>query len=463
MILPKPRFTPPLHPEYRPAILAVKKFTEDVKASQNPQKLAITVEQLDGKKYRNEMIVFSEEHESSSENYFFIERMVKFLLWMKGGYKVYVGGCDSAAQKLKEQYAPNGARAFDADLMGKQAYGKTFEIISCSYEDCPEESPVSKALGRHLDGYRIGFDLGASDRKAAAVINGEVVFSEEIEWDPVRQTDHEWHFNEILDSIKRAAKHLPQIDAIGGSSAGVYVDNQVRIASLFRGIPENDFDKYIKNIFFRLQKELGDIPFEVVNDGEVTALAGSMSLESNSVLGVAFGSSFAAGYVDANGNLTSWLNELAFVPVDYSSDAPIDEWSGDFGCGVQYFSQQAVARLIPATTLDIDRTQGFPDQLLDVQKYMLEGNEEAAKIYQTIGTYLGYTIALFDNYYQIDKILTLGRVTSGEGGEIILKTAQEILDNEFPDVAKRISIHTPNEKDKRHGQAVAAASLPEIS
>ena len=89
------------------------------------------------------------------------------------------------------------------------------------------------------------------------------------------------------------------------------------------------------------------MPFEVVNDGEVTALAGSMSLGENAMLGIALGTSTAAGYVTPDGNITSWLNELAFVPVDYNPAAPTDEWSGDYGVGAQYFSQQAWAGCMP--------------------------------------------------------------------------------------------------------------------
>ncbi|MBQ9739564.1 MAG: ROK family protein, partial [Kiritimatiellae bacterium] len=85
-------------------------------------------------------------------------------------------------------------------------------------------------------------------------------------------------------------------------------------------------------------KEMG-VPFEIVNDGEVTALAGSMQLNSNSILGVSLGTSMAGGYVNPDGNITDWLNELAFVPIDYRDGAPADEWSGDLGCGVQFFSQ----------------------------------------------------------------------------------------------------------------------------
>jgi predicted NBD/HSP70 family sugar kinase len=315
-------------------------------------------------------------------------------------------------------------------------------------------------LGRHLRGCRIGFDLGASDRKVAAVIDGKVIFSEETVWDPRPQTDPQWHFDQIMASLKSAASHLPRVDAIGGSSAGVIVNNRIMVASLFRGVPEPLFQSRVRTLFPELRKAWKDIPFEVVNDGEVTALAGSMALNENGVLGIAMGSSEAAGYVTAEGRLTQWLNELAFAPVDYGARAPIDEWSGDVGCGVQYFSQQAVGRLIPEAGLEMTPGLPLPERLVQVQKHMTQGDERAARIYQTIGVYLGYAVAQYAEFYDFRHLLTLGRVTTGTGGGIILTWARRVLDQEFPELSARIAFHTPDEKEKRHGQAIAAASLP---
>ena len=256
----------------------------------------------------------------------------------------------------------------------------------------------------------------------------------------------------------RAAAHLPRVDAIGGSSAGVYVNNEVRAASLFRGVSAEDFEKHIRRIFFTLRERWNHVPFDVVNDGEVTALAGSMSLQANAVLGIAMGTSEAAGYVDPNGHITPWLNELAFAPVDYRDpvDAPVDEWSGDHGCGALYFSQQAVARLAPAAGFSFG-SMPFPEQLVEVQKAIQSGDTRAGSIYETIGTCFGYSIAHYADYYDISNLLILGRVTSGEGGDIIINEAETILATEFPEL--RIKLVVPDEKTKRHGQAVAAASL----
>jgi len=292
------------------------------------------------------------------------------------------------------------------------------------------------------------------------VMEGRTVFSDETVWDPRSQRDPQWHFDQIMDSLRRAAAHLPRVDAIGGSSAGVYVNNRVRVASLFRGVSDELFVQRVQGLFLEIKRAWNDIPVEVVNDGEVTALAGAMALEDNAVLGIALGSSQAVGYVTPEGNITPWLNELAFAPVDYNRRAPVDEWSGDRGCGVQYFSQQCVDRLIPKAGLEVDSRLPLPERLIAVQQAMANGDQRAARIYETIGTYLGYAVAHYAEFYVLRHLLILGRVTTGQGGEIILNQARKVLSTEFPDLAKAIAFHVPDEKLKRHGQAMAAASLP---
>jgi predicted NBD/HSP70 family sugar kinase len=328
--------------------------------------------------------------------------------------------------------------------------------------DLPEERSQPAPLGRHLEGCRIGFDLGGSDRKVAAVVDGKVVFSEETIWDPYHQPDPQYHFEGIMDSLRKAAAHLPRVDAIGGSAAGVYVNNRPKVGSLFRGVPRDLFDARVRPMFLEIRKAWNDIPLDVINDGEVTALAGSMSLGKNAILGIALGTSTAAGYVTADGGITSWLNDLAFVPIDYNPGAAVDEWSGDYGVGSQYFSQQCVGRLLPVAGIEAPADMPLPKKLELVQSLMAKGDYRAAKIYQTIGTYLGYGVAHFADFYDLQHVLVLGRVTSGPGGDIICHGAREVLEIEFPELAARIAFHVPDEKDKRHGQAIAAASLPVV-
>ncbi len=453
---------PELDPNFIPAVLWNKTYRERVAASSNPVNMALALVRPDEtcSIFETQILPLTTENEAQTLRY--IERILKFLLWQRGGCKVLIAGCDSMAEKLSAIYSPEGARGFDHEFFGEKVYSQSLEIVACGFAELPAANEQTMPLGRHLDGCRIGFDLGGSDRKCAAVIDGKVVFSEEIEWNPYFESNPDYHIAGINDTLKRAASHLPRVDSIGGSAAGVYVNNEVRVASLFRGVSLSDFDSKVRNLFFNLKKEWDNIPFEVVNDGEVTALAGSMSMGENAVFGLSMGTSEAVGYVTPDGNITPWLNELAFAPVDYREDAPVDEWSGDLGCGVQYFSQQAVARLVPAAGIELPADMPFPEQLVEVQKLMAEGDERAAKIYSTIGTYLGYSIAHYAEFYTIRKMLLLGRVTSGQGGSLIIEKAEEVLGALFPELAEQIEIVTPNEQDKRHGQAVAAASLPRI-
>jgi predicted NBD/HSP70 family sugar kinase len=405
-------------------------------------------------------MVLPHQEENNARNIRYVERLLKFLLWQRGGYKILIAGAPEIARQIQAIYSPTGARAFDYEFMGNRTYGRPMEIATCELDAVPKAKELSIPLGRNLDGCRIGFDLGGSDRKCAALIDGKVVFSEEIRWDPYFESNPQYHYDGIQETLRHAAEKLPRVDAIGGSAAGVYVNNEVRVASLFRGVSEEDFKRRVRRIFFDLQKEWGGIPFEVVNDGEVTALAGSMSMNDNAVLGISLGTSQAAGYVDPEGHIRPWLNELAFAPVDYRKNAPVDEWSGDVGCGVQYFSQQGVARLVPLAGIELPAGMPFAEQLVEVQELMKAGDSRAVAIYETIGAYFGYAIAHYADFYEVRNLLMLGRVASGEGGEIILQKAAAVLRDEFPEIS--IQLCTPDEQDKRHGQAVAAASLPKL-
>jgi predicted NBD/HSP70 family sugar kinase len=460
-ILAEPSIVPPLDPGFRPAVLANRAFRQAVAASGVGVPLVLGLERVNGSLSRFETTIFPDDHPQADANLMVVERLVKFLLWQKGGWKVYVGGPRRIGEHIRATYAPDGARAFDYQFMGEKVYQQPFTVVICAADEVPPEHEPEKSLGRHLEGCRIGFDLGASDLKISAVVDGNAIFSEEIVWEPRKQTDPRYHYGKIVEALKLAASKLPRVDAIGGSSAGVYVANRPMIASLFRGIPEDRFDE-IRSMFLRIRQEMGNIPLEVINDGEVTALAGSMSLEDDSILGVAMGSSEAAGYVTPEGNITDWLNELAFAPVDYQPDAPADEWSGDRGVGALYFSQQCVFRLAPRAGIAVPQDVTDADKLKAVQAKLDARHEGAINIWRSMGVYLGYGIAHYADFYALKHVLILGRCTSGSGGQIILDGANAVLQTEFPDLAARVNIQLPDEKSRRVGQSIAAASLPEI-
>jgi len=456
----RPKRVPVLDEGFRPAVLWNHAFRNAVGASGQGVPLVIALERSNGARSVFQTEVFPEGHAQAGTNLPYAERLVKVLLWQRGGFKITVGGPRSVGETIRRAYAPGGIRAFDAAFMGDQVYERPFVVELTDAEHVPAAQEASIPLGRHLEGCRIGFDAGASDRKVAAVVDGEEVFSEEVVWDPRHQSDPGYHYHHIQSALHHAAAYMPRVDAIGVSSAGIYIDNRVMVASLFRGVPRDLFRERAQDLFLRIRRDWGDVPLEVANDGDVTALAGSMSLSAGRVLGIAMGSDEAGGYVNAEGNITGWLNELAFAPVDLNPDGPINEWSGDRGCGGEYFSQKAVIRLAPRAGIELDESRTPAERLKTVQALMEQGDARAVQVYETIGAYLGYAVAHYADFYDLEHVLILGRVTSGPGGQLILQGARQVLSLEFPALLERITINLPDEANRRVGQAIAAASLP---
>lgn len=449
-----------LDEKFQPMSLVIRDMRQATK--DNGQDIVIGIERNKGYTTTYKTRIFPDGTGHDEENFKFIERIAKSLLWVAGGYKIIIAGSQVVGNKIKDAFSHGGLRDFDVNFM-ERVYEEKFCVEVRALENAPEDKSAATPIGRHLDGCRIGFDAGGSDRKVSAVVDGESVYSEEVVWFPKTNSDPNYHYEGILNAMKTAASKMPRVDAIGVSSAGVYIDNRIMVASLFLKVSDEDFDKKVKNMYLDVAKEIGEnIPIEVANDGDVTALAGAMDLNDDSVLGVAMGTSEAGGYVDPEGNITGWLNELAFVPVDFCEEAMVDEWSGDYGCGVKYFSQDGVIKLAPFAGINLDESLSPAEKLKVVQKAMTDGNKNAADIYDTIGAYFGYAIAYYAEFYDIKHVLIMGRVTSGEGGVILLERAQEVLDKEFPELAKKIELHIPDESSRRVGQSVAAASLPKI-
>jgi predicted NBD/HSP70 family sugar kinase len=456
MQLIPPSITPSLDPDFRPAALAWRAFADSIAGQARPIRIAI--EQGDGSTYVFERNI---SQDNVAVNLRYLERELKFLLWAVGGFRIHLDAPAELVVLLRDYvYRYDANRLFDQEVMGPTIYGRPCEVVHAPGSAFPAARHVTLPLGRHRGGCRVAIDKGASDIKAYAEQDGVTTFAGEFKWDPKPQTDPAYHNHHIRHAIAAAAATLPRVDAIGVSSAGVYIANEPRIASLFRGLSRADFERAIVPMYHRIREEFGGIPLIVANDGAVSALAGSMSLNRNRVLGVAFGSSLAAGYVDAGGNITTWLDELAFVPIDMNPLAPADEWSNDRGCGVQYLSQQAVNRLLTPAGIVFPAEMGVPERLEHVQAMHRQGDPRTAGIYQTIGVYFGYALAHYANYYDMGTVLVMGRVTTGEGGEMILRVANEVLAKDFPHLS--IDIRLPDEASRRVGQAAAAASLPQI-
>ena len=444
---------PVLDPEFMPLLKFNRAFLEGAK-----KPVSIAVERADGQTATTHTFIHGTPEMAEADRYY-IDRIVKTALWMKGGYKIYVNDQD-IYDYLCSVYCKGGEREFDWDFMAN-IFEKPFEIVLT--DNVPESFDDPKPMGGHLEGCRIGFDAGGSDRKVSAVIDGETVFSEEVVWLPKINPDPDYHYEGIVSALKAAAEHMPRVDAVGVSSAGIYINDRTMSASLFLKVPKDLYEEKVKNIYIRAIKDtFGDVPFAVANDGDVSALAGTMSLNDNNILGIAMGTSEAVGYVNEDGCITGWLNELAFVPVDANPDAMVDEWSGDIGCGVKYFCQDGVNKLAPRAGIELDESLSPAEKLKVTQKLMENDDPRAVQVYESIGTYLGHTLAYYFEHYGFKYVLLLGRVMSGKGGDILLETCRRVLDDEYPEYADKINLTLPDEKFRRVGQSMAAASLPEM-
>ena len=446
---------PVLDPNFIPFGVWVREY---LKEANIPVKIA--VEREDGLITVRETFIRKDQYAPANMRY--IERLVKFMLWSVGGYKVYICGAPLIAKQLRLAYHFSGARDFDYGFF-HDVYGRFPEIISCTPERFPEANERAKAIGGHMEGCRIGFDAGGSDRKVSAVIDGETVYSEEVVWFPKITEDPTYHFNEIVTAFKTAASKMPRVDAIGVSSAGTFVGNSPKVASLFIKVPRERRSEVL-DIYDRAGREIGaDIPLVVANDGDVSALAGAMGTGHGNMMGLAMGTSEAVGYVNGDGNVLGWINELAFAPVDLAPTAMQDEWSKDFGVGCKYFSQDAVIKLAPAAGIELDPELSPAEKLKVVQGLAADGHEGALDIYRSIGTYLGHTVLLYSMFYDLETLMIMGRVASGVGGDLLLEVANQVIADEYPEITAKTQVCMPDEMMRRVGQSVAAASLPELA
>ncbi|MBU4314135.1 MAG: ROK family protein, partial [Actinobacteria bacterium] len=202
--LVKPKIVLPLDDNFRPAVLWNHSFFNSVSSSKKRVSLSIVTEKEDGFVSIYKTQVFSPESKFASFNYFYVEQLIKTLLWIYGGYKIIISGSKQVGEYIKKIYSNEGKRSFDANFMSA-IYEKPFTVEITDTEKTSPAKEKSIPLGGHLEGCRIGFDLGASDRKVSAVIDGKVVFSEEVVWNPSVQTNPNYHYHEIMSMLHRAA------------------------------------------------------------------------------------------------------------------------------------------------------------------------------------------------------------------------------------------------------------------
>ena len=216
------KFKPAIDKNFRPLSLELAAFRRRAKGGT----LTIVIEDADGYNFTYRLPVTGD----VKEDYPIAERIVKSLLWIVGGNRVYVAGNGEIYRRLKADYSAAGTRAFDAAFM-ERVYEKPFEVVDGDAFGLPAENRRSVAVGNALNGCRIGFDAGGSDRKVSAVMDGEVLYSEEVEWLPKISEDWRYQYDGILTAMKTAASKLPRVDAIGVSSAGIYRNNKIMVGA----------------------------------------------------------------------------------------------------------------------------------------------------------------------------------------------------------------------------------------
>lgn len=450
-----------LDPQFKPAIIELNNFKNEVKKLKKKNHLVIALRRGTNEVYHYQLDVYLD-GVNDKRNFFIVERLVKTLLWVIGGYEVIIYGSKRIYEHLKKEYSKNHNRAFDCKFMST-CFEKEFKVTYVSnLKKMPKESIKYHQVNTVLKGKRLGFDAGGSDIKISAVKNGKVVYAKEIVWLPKLNSDIKYHQDVAYKAFKEGIKHLGgDVDAIGVSSAGVIINNRPMQCSLFIKAINKHF-KEVKNFYIdlikRLEKEVHHpIPFEVANDGDVSAIAGMLDKKEGALMGLAMGTSEAVGYINKDKCITGQFNELAFAPVDFNPNAMVDEWSGDYGVGCKYLSQDAVIKLAKAAKIKINPKLTLAEQLKYVQALHEKGDKRAIEIFKTIGDYLAYALAYYSEFYEIRHVLLLGRVTSGKGGNVIIKEAKIRLKQEFPKL--KINLFMPTEYIRRVGQAIAAASL----
>ena len=198
---------------------------EDGSVDTDNKVLKICVERNKGYNFIYDLDIFADESRFE-DNYQIVERLIKTILWVAGGYKVYIAGDDYLFDRIYADYTMEGARAFDVKFMSG-VYEKPFEVVKATFETIPEKKSCSLKVGGPLDGCRIGFDAGGSDRKVSAVIDGKVVYSEEVVWFPKTNSDYNYHYNgiKIFNSMgeKLSKFDETQIEELDSKSFVIYM------------------------------------------------------------------------------------------------------------------------------------------------------------------------------------------------------------------------------------------------
>jgi len=476
-LLVRPKVPAPLDPNFAPVVLGHRNYLAATKDCKDTVEWALP--RADGCG-RGSLPVFPEGHEDLDASVHMAGVLIQQMFWERSASSLLLAGPNSVTEALKHAFSPEGKYAFEVLTMPKVCGtpSQPFEVkIVGSAAEMPPEKDTPVVCGQDASGCRLAFDLGKSDIKTVAVKDNEVLESKETEWD-VTNPDPSYHWEKILTAMKETAKALPKIEAIGGSATGtVSGDNEATWCDIFPNVPPDVYKEKVVPIFKNLAKEFGDVPLKVINDGEVTAIAGALMVKEGNLMGISMGSSEGGGYCNADKNLLGWINELCYIQLDLNPESKTDPWTnGHTGISHLYLGQRGATKLAVKAGVDVPEEMHADHPNMNnmkhephakclklIQAAMKDPAKEpqVRKLYETVGVYLGYALAQYSEHYKIDNVIILGRVSTGEGGTVMCNKAKEVLSVEFPELA-HIKFHFPDEHFKRVGQCIAAAALPTI-
>lgn len=451
----KPSIVPPLEPGFLPVSLGDMCFERAAIESGSGFRVGIGYERENDLVARENTWILPRDHPNAYENAeYLIDRMNAGIVH-NGCHTLWLSCPDDLATRIYREFSSSGPKRWVVQELSAASYDKPFEIKRVGFTDMPPQNEASAALSGGKEGYRIGFDLGASDRKVTAFIEGECVFQSITPWEPSGFTDPMEHYRCLATELDKAEEKLGgRVDSIGGSSAGVWVNNRLKIGSIAKGVVKGKSGhekkaamEYFNQCFVDNIARRYHVEPVIINDGNVTALAGYHALpDATNVIGIALGSDEAGGAA-YRGAMDTKLYEWAFWRVDRALDAPMYPWTPDMppigqGLGGMYFSQKAYDRLYPAAGIAIGEIGGADATIADRLKGLLHlveiGDERAIQIPQTIGVELGYSIIPYVNACRhvshgrdVSHVMVLGRCMKGNAGNIIREEAENVLRAEF--------------------------------
>lgn len=434
--IPAHRHIPKYDPDFSPIIDLVRRYRTQLKDDEDKALLTFSV-------LRNHIpvkeveIEISNREERKRTTLLYVERTIKTYLWIVGGDAVAIDGPEYIFSHIETRYREDGPRRFDVNFFA-EVFGRKFEVVKYDKSRHRMKRRAQKTI-------RIGLDLGgstlkltvleSSDAETGSETRDRVLYRQEDIWTPKTEAHPDYHYEKIVGAIESALsatkRDKSEIVFIGYSAAGIVLENRIVASSLFRRVPPELKERTLR-LFERISRTFGGVPYRIVNDGEISALAGRKKKKGHSVLGLTLGTSLGCGYLKRDGSLTEYINELSFVPLDLSPSAVIDEWSGDAGVGVSYLSQDAVIKL--ALRAGLAPEGKTPSEQFRSIARLAGRDERATEVFKDIGIYLAYAVAYYREYFVFDSLMLLGGVVAGEHGGLILDRAKDVLSEEFPDL-----------------------------